>query len=193
MSRDIILRRAAYWTVSNGELSPIPGSWIIPTSDSVVGLPEGVKGNFPPSLLALCCCPKCRQAFGLVRGSHNVDVSACRVSPDWMCGACGTDGTLYLDRFYQKTIYAMSYIHKRSQTVKHLYCQADNVVDAKRQFGASAAHAIGGHIAPAIGFFIHGRNPDDAQGELLSADAPPPPKDTITSAGGLAQETSDAS
>jgi hypothetical protein len=135
---------------------------IFPERESWTRIPKEIEQS--AALLALLCCPSCVQVNALHTMKHQIDALG-HVRPGFQCATqgCEFNCDLWLDRWNNKPLYAMSY--QRGGKVHIVYTNASTQAEARMMLGAAAKNSEIIAIAPAIGFFI-----ENKEGTLLSAE-----------------------
>ena len=129
------------------QIKPIPGTWC------------SIKHEIP-NLLALFCCPNCKQHTAADLRYSKVNHLG-MLTPNFKCSPCGFIGVIYFDEYHDKPLYALALVNEINKEIELRYTHADNQVDASKGIDFKKYSVIG--IGRAIGY-----NVLDIQGKELS-------------------------
>lgn len=149
-TRTVVLPRATWetvWVAGQIErVQPVPETWY--DLRKIEGRPTGAD------IIALLCCPSCRNANAVSRRVTRVS-SLGKLSPRFVCGfsTCRFTAEIYLDKYHDKPLYALAL--ENGERIELSYTHADNVKEASR--GVAGRVAMGWRIigiGPAVGYHV---------------------------------------
>jgi hypothetical protein len=134
------------------EYQGVPGTWC--DVRKVAGCPKG--------LIALVCCPACREVFALSDRVHTINANGRVTNGSVACtrGTCGFRALLVLERWNKKPLYGVAI--ERTMPDGSIKAEMHHThADSKKEAIAQCAN-LGGRYrvvdaAPAVGYFV---NPD---------------------------------
>lgn len=126
------------------QVKPIPESWFDVR-------PHYISNNGVPQILALVCCPKCKDVNAIASHITKIDVLG-KLSPMFRCGfkTCRFTSTIYLDRYNDKTLYALAL--ENGKRIELHYTHASSIEEASKVVDIRKWRVIG--IGPAIGYHV---------------------------------------
>lgn len=144
----LVLQRTNEWELNGNQIKGIPGTWIR-ASEKQIKTFFRLNNQKNVHIICFLCCPKCHYVYALSDRIHTIDAVG-KVSPDFPCRHCDLHRILYLDRYYDKPLYCMTYIEDGN--IKFLYTHATSQQEARKNMGYKSYKIVA--IAPAIGFEV---------------------------------------